>query len=94
MLVDEGGLARKGGKEGWKRAAEVGHHVNCIPDCGLLKSAALQRLTPDSPPPLPRMAANPKLDLTSQRPQASSSLQHKVAATSPGDCRRVQFPKP
>lgn len=29
--------------------AEVGHHVNCIPDCGLLKSGALHRATP---PPL------------------------------------------
>lgn len=30
---DEGGTVA--------RIAEVGHHVNCIPDCGLLKSSAL-----------------------------------------------------
>ncbi|KAI4504638.1 hypothetical protein M0802_000188 [Mischocyttarus mexicanus] len=59
MLVDdEGGLACKGGKEGWKRAAEVGHHVNCIPDCGLLKSAALQRLTPSSDGRQPQTGSN------------------------------------
>lgn len=59
--------------EGW-RIAEVGHHVNCIPDCGLLKSGALYRV---SHPPIPLFNpdADPKLDLTSQRPQARFGLQ-------------------
>ncbi|KAF7409439.1 hypothetical protein HZH68_003820 [Vespula germanica] len=54
----EGGLTRKGRKEDWKRAAKVGHHVNCIPDCGLLKSTALQRLTPSSDGHQPQTGSN------------------------------------
>jgi len=62
---DEGGMVA--------RIAEVGHHVNCIPDCGLLKSSALHPNPPcPSSAPMPR---DPKLDLTSQRPQARFDLQ-------------------
>lgn len=65
---DEGGMVA--------RIAEVGHHVNCIPDCGLLKSSALHPSPPNFPclssTPMPR---DPKLDLTSQQPQARFSLQ-------------------
>lgn len=34
---------------GMARIAEVGHHVNCIPDCGLLKSGALHSVPILSP---------------------------------------------
>lgn len=60
----------RGGVDGDGEVAEVGHHVNCIPDCGLLKSGALHRPTPPSD-----RGADPKLDLTSQRPQTRFSLQ-------------------
>jgi len=48
---------------GWEaRIAEVGHHVNCIPDCGLLKSGALHRATPAAVPcsstPRPQTGSN------------------------------------
>ncbi|EZA50784.1 hypothetical protein X777_10834 [Ooceraea biroi] len=62
-----------GRRGGMARIAEVGHHVNCIPDCGLLKSGALHHATP-AVPPQPR-CRDPKLDLTSQRPQARFGLQ-------------------
>lgn len=67
-LVGLGG--KGGGVDGDGEVAEVGHHVNCIPDCGLLKSGALHRPTPPSD-----RGADPKLDLTSQRPQTRFSLQ-------------------
>ncbi|TGZ56159.1 Uncharacterized protein DBV15_01709 [Temnothorax longispinosus] len=58
------------------RIAEVGHHVNCIPDCGLLKSSALHPSPPSFPcPSSAPMPRDPKLDLTSQRPQARFGLQ-------------------
>lgn len=57
------------------RIAEVGHHVNCIPDCGLLKSSALHPGRSSRCPSSTPMPRDPKLDLTSQRPQARFSLQ-------------------
>lgn len=63
---DEGGMVG--------RIAEVGHHVNCIPDCGPLKSSALHPNPPHSPP-CPLQSRCPKLDLTSQRPQGRFGLQ-------------------
>lgn len=37
-----------------KDRREVGHHVNCIPDCGLLKSGVLHRAVPPAPARVPR----------------------------------------
>lgn len=36
-----GWMARRRARWTGREVAEVGHHVNCIPDCGLLKSGAL-----------------------------------------------------
>lgn len=64
---------RAGGR-GTVCIAEVGHHVNCIPDCGLLKSGALHRTFYLAPLPPSGPGADPKLDLTSQRPQPRLGL--------------------
>lgn len=59
-----------------KDRREVGHHVNCIPDCGLLKSGALHRAAVS-----PALARVPRPQTGSNKPATAGQV--RLATGSP-----------
>lgn len=80
--IERIGWERVGGKHRFDEAGrrgkdrrEVGHHVNCIPDCGLLKSGALHRAVP------PALARVPRPQTGSNKPATTGQV--RLATGSP-----------